>query len=100
MAKTKLEVEVSKEAYELGAAVVSLVAGVKNLMADGKVEVAEIVALAMAEMTSLVEAVKGIDQLDEEAKEDVAAFSKAFAIPLADVPGMFITPKLPEVPQV
>lgn len=93
MSKMKLEVEVSKEAYELGSAVVSLVQGVKGLMADGKVEVAEIVALAMAEMGMLVEAVKGIDQLDDEAKEDVGAFSKALAIPLADIPGIFITPK-------
>lgn len=93
MAKQKLEVEVSKEAYELGLALFGIVKAVKDAAADGKIELAEVVAAVVAQVSPIVSAVQGIDQLDDEVKEDIAAFSKALALPLADIPGLFLAPK-------
>ena len=90
MAKQKVEVEVENETYELGLAVVGLVKAVKDVVADGKVDVAEIVAAVIGQVDPLVKAVKGIEELPAEAKEDFAAFAKALALPLADVPALFL----------
>ena len=90
MAKQSVTVEVENETYELGLALVGLVKAVKDVVADGKVDIAEVVAAVIGQVDPLVKAVQGIDQLPAEAKEDFAAFAKALALPLADLPGLFL----------
>ena len=82
--KVKVEVEVSKEAYELGTGAARIIKAVKNAVADGwqaGEDLPPIIASLFAEMA----AVEGVDKINEEMKEDPAAFAKAVALALSDV---------------
>ena len=75
--KVKIEVEVSKEAHDVGVLVANLVSCLK-----AKKPLAEI---AFAELKDLEAAIDGISQIPAEAKEDMGAFIKALVLPLADI---------------
>ena len=79
MAILKVEIPVSKEAYELSQALYKLVLEIKKLTADG-VGAEDIPALLATLMSDeVVAGVKGLEQLDDEIKEDQEAFINAFA---------------------
>lgn len=77
MPKKKIEVEVSKEAYEVGVAAAELI---KGLLA--KKPIAEI---ALAELPLLQAAVDNISAVASEPGEDPGAFARALALPVSDV---------------
>ena len=92
--KVTVEVEVSKEAYELGTGAARIIKAVKEAVADGwqaGEDLPPIIASLFAEMA----AVEGIDRIDDEMKEDPAAFAKAVALSLSDV---YASVKGPEEP--
>ncbi len=76
----KAEVTVSKEAYELGLGLVAIVKAAKAAFADG-VQPGDAITLAAAVMTpEVLEAIKGLDLLSQEMKENKAAFVTAFVV--------------------
>jgi len=84
MEKIKLEVEVAKEAHELGVAVKNIVLAVKKAVADG-VQVSDLGVVVSAAIAELPKALEGISNLDDEAKGDPLAFSQALAIPVGEL---------------
>ena len=97
MAKIKVEVEVSKEAYELGQGVVNLLEVIKKALVDGWDLGVDLPAILVAAVQQL-SAVEGIDKLGEEYDEDLAAFSKAFGLSLADAVKAWKQKPSPEAP--
>lgn len=82
MEKVKLEVEVAKEAYELGEGLASMVLAVKDALKDGFQPGQDLPAVVTAAFTKLVPAVEGMDKLDDELKEDAKAFLDALYLSL------------------
>lgn len=79
MAVIKVEVPVSKEAFELAQALHKLVVEIKAHLKDG-VGADDIPALLKVLMSQeVIEGVKGCDQLGAELKENQEAFINAFA---------------------
>ena len=79
MATILVEVEVSKEAYELGVGAARIIAAVKSAVSDGwdvGQDLPPIIAALFAEMA----AVEGVDKIGDEMKEDPAAFAKAVSL--------------------
>lgn len=85
MAKMKIETEVSKESYELGQGIVGFVASVKEALSDGWQLGEDLPEVVQSAMQHLVPALNGASELDDEAREDVAAFIKAWTMMGADV---------------
>jgi hypothetical protein len=85
MAKVSVSVEVSKEAHELAVGVKEVALAVKQALADGFQVGQDIPAVIGVAIGSLAVAVAGVEKLGEEIKEDPAAFSKALALPMADL---------------
>lgn len=80
MELVKAEVTVSKEAYELGIALGKIAVAAKKAMADG-IQVTDAAAMLAVMMTPEVMAgLGGLDKLDDELKENKAAFVAAFAV--------------------
>jgi len=84
MAKVSVEVEVTKEAYELGQGLVDIIKAVKMALADGWQVGKDLPAIVASTVGNLGKMVDGIDQLDDEASEDLAAFAKALGLSVAD----------------
>lgn len=82
MEKVKLEVEVAKEAYELGEGLSAMVLAVKDALKDGFQAGQDLPVVISAAVTKLVPAVEGLDKLDDEMKEDAKAFLDAFYLSL------------------
>ena len=80
MSTLKLEVEVSKETYEVGECAAKLVAAVKTALADGWQPGMDIPAIAFAAMNELGTAVKGADKIDDEYAENKSAFFNAVSL--------------------
>lgn len=79
MAILQVPVPVSKEAYELSQALLKLILEIKTHLKDG-IGADDIPALLSALMSDeIVAGVKGLDQLDDELKENQEAFINAFA---------------------
>jgi hypothetical protein len=83
MAKIKIEIEVSKETYELGQGLVAMLTAVMVAKKDGWQMGTDIPAVAMAAFGQMA-AIEGIDLIDEEIKEDPSAFGKSLMCALAD----------------
>lgn len=96
MAKMTINVEVSKEAHELGEGVKGVVLAVKKALDDGWDTASDLPTIVTVSLAHLAPAVGGLDQLDDEVKEDPAAFSKALALPVADMISELL--KKPEAP--
>lgn len=79
MAKMKVEIEVSKEGFELSMALLKLVVEIKARLADGlgADDVAPMLATLMSK--EVIAGVQGLDQLGAELQEDPEAFINAFA---------------------
>lgn len=89
MAELTVEVHVSKEAYELGQALVAIAAAVKTALADGwqAGDIPEVVATCV---NVLGNAVDGFSKLPDEAKNDTVAFSKALGLSVSDLASLFV----------
>ena len=90
MAKVSVQIELEQEFKDVMDALVGIASGVKSALADGKVDLAEIMALATADFGLLVKAAQGIDQLPVEAKEDLSAFVKTGVLGVSDIVGIFL----------
>lgn len=80
----KLEVEVTKEAHELGAAIAKIVLATKEAMANGFKPGVDLPAVVMTAFQELPAAIDGIEKLPDEAKAHVKAFALALALPMLD----------------
>lgn len=83
-----MEMEVSKEAYELMHGLVELVKVIKLAMADGFQPGMDLPAIVMGAMAILPKAIEGLDQLDEESKE-LEPFIKAFLVGGSEISAIF-----------
>jgi len=90
MAKLKVELEVSKEAYELAQGIDKFVGALQLALADGWQLGTDMPALLSAAFTDLVPAIQGVDQLGDELKEDKAAFVNALSAGLTPIAFRFI----------
>jgi hypothetical protein len=85
MAKQMVQVEVSKEMYELGMGLASVVDAVKQATADGWQPGQDLPAIVVAAIAILPPALQGVDQIKSEIAEDKGAFIAAVALPIAEV---------------
>ena len=86
MSKIKVEVEVSKETYELGQGLVKMLDAVLAANKDGwqmGQDLPEVAIVAFQQMS----AVEGVEKIGDEMKDDPVAFGKAVALVLADAYG-------------
>lgn len=83
MSTVTVQVEVSKETYELGQGILAMIKAVIEANKDGWQMGADIPALAVAAFGQMT-AVEGIDQIPTEIEENPAAFGKALALTIAD----------------
>lgn len=93
MEKIKIEVEVSKEAHEVGVALLGVLKAVKLALADGFQVGQDLPVLITAAISELPKAIEGVDKLPEEAKQDTVAFIKALTLPVADMVEVLLVPK-------
>jgi hypothetical protein len=92
--KQSIQIEVEKEVYEVGAAFVALCSAFAQAKADGKVELAEIVASLSLSLPTFIAAAEGISQLPAEAKDDVGCFVKSIAVQVADGVSVLLAKKV------
>lgn len=85
----KVEVEVSKEAYELGAGIAKFHAVVKTALADGWQIGQDIPPIMSSALSDLVPAMQGADQVSAESK-DMQAFSNAIFLGLSPIAFSYI----------
>jgi len=85
MEKLKIEVEVSKEMYELGIGLGQVVLKMKEALEDGFQVTDDIPVIIQTAIKDLVPAMKGIEQIDDEAKEDLGSFLDAVWLSLKPV---------------
>lgn len=85
MAKIKIEVEVSKESYEVFKLLGDVVAGLA-----AKKPIAQ---LAAEELPALAAAVDGIQNAPQEFKDDLAASLKSAMLPVSDAVASLLAPK-------
>lgn len=90
MAKVKVEVEVEQEFKDLMDALLGVSVGIKAALADGKIDLVEIMGMVTSDFALLIKAAQGIDQLPVEAKEDLGAFIKTAAIGVSDIVSVFL----------
>lgn len=83
MATIKIEVEVSKETHEACVGMVNMLVAVKLAKADGWQPGKDLPAIALAAFGQMA-AIEGIEQIDDEMREDPVAFSRALALGIAD----------------
>lgn len=84
MEMQKVEIEVTKEAHELGMAVANLVKAVKASLDDGFQVGTDIPAIVMVAFQELPKAIEGLDKLDDEAKAALKPFIMALVLPITD----------------
>lgn len=90
MAKVKVEVEVSKEAHELGKAVTNVVKAVKEALKDGFDPMTDVPTIVIKSLSELKTGVEGVQHLGSEAKEDLEAFLNAWMLAGTDLAGEFL----------
>lgn len=83
----KVEVEVSKESYELGQGLVALLKAVMVAKRDGWQIGVDAPAIVMAAVGQMA-AIEGVEKIQDEMKADPAAFAKALGLALADAYGV------------
>lgn len=84
----KVEVEVEKEAYELGQGLAKVTKAAVDANADGWQMGEDLPKIAMVAFSQMA-AMEGIDKIGEAMKADPAAFAKAVALGLADIYAAF-----------
>lgn len=90
MQTVTVSVEASKEAYELGQGLVKFVAAVKKSLENGWQPGADVSAIMVSAIGDLVPAMDGVTLLDEELKENPAAFVAAFGLAFKDLAKVFV----------
>lgn len=80
----KVEVEVTKEAYELGQGIAKFHEAVKTALADGWDTTKDIPPIIQAAIVDLVPAMQGADQVGSEAK-DKQPFTNAIYLGLSPI---------------
>lgn len=78
--KTVVSVEVEKEAHELAEAVADIVVSAKEAVKDGFQAGQDLTVVVGGNLTKLMTAVAGVEQLPAEAKEDMQAFLNAWTL--------------------
>jgi len=91
MSIIKKEVSVSKETSELADSLVSLVKSIREHVKDGFQAGQDVPAILMENLQSLMKGVEGVDQLDDEAKENLSAFVNAWSLAGSEMAGMFLS---------
>ena len=90
MATLKVEVEVAKESYELGHAVVGLVNATKLALDDGWQAGQDLPAIGLAAYEHMVEGMKGAGGIPAESKEDMHAFLAAWNLAGLEIAGLWL----------
>ena len=90
MAKISLQVEVSKETYELGKGIAEFVEAMKVALANGWQPMDDLPVALKATVTKLVPAIKGVDGIPQEITNDKTAFVRALALSMADIAEPFV----------
>jgi hypothetical protein len=84
MSTIKVQVEVSKELYEAGQGLADFAAAMRLALADGWQVGSDMPVFMSSAMKSLVPALNGISDIDDEIAEDRAAAARAVALGLCD----------------
>lgn len=79
------QVTIPDETAELVKGLVAFVASIKESLEDGWQPGIDIPVILMKSLNDLPDAISGIDQLDDEAKEDPAAMIAAVGILAAEI---------------
>lgn len=87
--KQMVEVEVTKEAYELGEGLKGVVKAVKDALADGWQAGEDVPAILVNSLTALAPAVIGAEKVGEEAKEELEAFVTGLMVKSKEIGFMF-----------
>ncbi len=91
--KKKIEVEVSKEAYELMEGLHGMVKSIQEALADGWQAGQDIPKIVMDSISILMPAVDGADKIPAEAKEELEAFVSGVMLKSKDIGFMFYEKK-------
>lgn len=86
----QINVEVSKEAHELGQGLVKFASAVKLALADGWQVGQDIPVLITAAIAGLVPALQGADKIPLEIKEDLEAFIRGVGLSAIDLAFLFL----------
>jgi hypothetical protein len=89
--KLKINVEVSKESYELSKGVGDLVLAIKACVQDGWQPGRDIPIIVSEIIGRLVPALQGVDKIKEEFAEDKGAAVLALTLPLVEVVNSLIS---------
>lgn len=84
MSTVKIQVEVSKELYEAGQGLAKFVGAMRRALADGWQPGVDLPTALTAAMTTLVPALNGITEVDDEIAQDRGAAARAVALGLCD----------------
>lgn len=93
MQTLKLEVEVSKEAYELAQGLYQIVLATKEALADGWNPLTDIPSIMIDAVKVLPSALGGLDLIDDEYLENPEAVLKAFSLSSAQLASMILAKK-------
>jgi hypothetical protein len=80
MAKVNVQVEVSKELFEVGKGLADFAKHLKAAVADGWQIGSDLPAVLTAVMADLVPALQGVDKIPAEFAEDKMAFANACTV--------------------
>jgi len=86
----ELNVKVTKEAYEIGEGLKGIAAAITKAVADGWQPGTDLPAIIVESISAIIPAIEGYDKLPEEFKADLAAAVKGIALPVSEIPFMFI----------
>lgn len=87
MQMLNIEVECSKEIYELGSGVCKFVAKVKEALADGWKTGEDLPPILAAAMEDLVPAIQGVSSIKDEFAENKSAAINALVLPFSKLVG-------------
>ena len=76
--KQELKIEVTKEAYELGLALLEIVKAARIALKDGFQAGQDVPTIVMQSLPHLLKGVEGVDKLPEEAKMELKEFINAW----------------------
>lgn len=87
--KKTVEIEVSKEAYELMEGLKGVIRSTKEALKDGWQPGQDIPVIFSSALTNLIPAVKGADKIGEEAEEELEAFVTGLMVQAKEIGFMF-----------
>ena len=84
MEKVKVEIEVSKETYEMGQVIGNLLGSVGTAMEDGKFDMkTELPQVLMMALANIAPAIDKVEQIPVEFKEDPTLATQAMLVPIS-----------------